>query len=143
MTCLADVNFWIALTVDEHVHHAAAAEWLENSAGDRVAFCRITQNGFLRLLTNPSVMKRDVLTSAGAWAAYDTLSTNPQIRFVEEPEGLEQSWRNLTRRFSKGPNFWTDAYLAAFADAAGFSLVTFDRDLARHAGRRAHLLAVS
>jgi predicted nucleic acid-binding protein len=25
-----------------------------------------------------------------------------------------------------GHNFWTDAYLAAFAEASGFTLVTFD-----------------
>jgi len=34
-------------------------------------------------------------------------------------------WRGLTTNGIVGHNFWTDAYLAAFAEAAGFTLVTF------------------
>jgi toxin-antitoxin system PIN domain toxin len=140
MTYLADVNFWLALAVDNHVHHATAAEWSRKCSEDHLAFCRITQNGLLRLLTNPHVMGSDVLTSARAWEAYDTLYENRCVRFVDEPVGVEQTWRSHTRHSRKGPNFWTDAYLAAFTAAAGFTLVTFDRVLAKQAAPHAHLL---
>jgi toxin-antitoxin system PIN domain toxin len=141
MTCLADVNFWLALEIDDHIHHASAMGWLQDTPEEDIAFCRITQNGFLRLLTNPHVMKTDVLTASDAWRAYDSLCTNRRVRFADEPSGLEEAWRRLTRHSRKGPNFWTDAYLTAFATAAGFTVLTFDLELARHAGPRAHLLA--
>ena len=68
MTCLADVNFWLALEIDDHIHHAGAMGWLQDTPEEDLAFCRITQIGFLRLLTNPHVMKTDVLTSSGRLA---------------------------------------------------------------------------
>jgi hypothetical protein len=68
MICLAHVNFWLALEKDNHVHHASAMVWLQDTPEEDPAFCRITQNGFLRLPTNPHVMKTDVLTSSGRLA---------------------------------------------------------------------------
>ncbi|HYK59686.1 MAG TPA: TA system VapC family ribonuclease toxin [Bryobacteraceae bacterium] len=141
MTFLADVNFWLALEIDDHVHHATAMSWTEEAPEDDLALCRVTQKGFLRLLTNPHVMKGEPFTAPEAWRSYDTLRSNRRVRFAEEPLGLEPSWRNLTRHPGTGPNFWTDAYLTAFAEAAGFLVLTFDRNLAKRAGEHARLLA--
>jgi uncharacterized protein len=137
---LADVNFWIALSYSAHVHHPLAAEWFENSPDNSVAFCRITQAGFLRLLTNRNVMREDVAPAVRAWQLYDRLRQSPRIAFAQEPPGLEESWRHLTRHPRTGPNFWTDAYLAAFARAAGLQILTFDRALARQVGSGALIL---
>ena len=131
MTCLPDVHVWIALTIAEHIHHRAARAWYEQNPYDAIAWARITQMGFLRLLTNPKVMGRDALTSAGAWAIWDDWSRDPHVISVAEPYGMEDAWRGLTSSSRTGPNYWTDAYLAAFSLAAGFTLVTFDRSLAR------------
>lgn len=98
MTFLGDVNFWLALAVDDHVHHAIAAKWLRDTLEEELAFCRITQKGLLRLLTNSSVMKGDVFTASEAWGAYDTLRLNRRVRFAEEPPGMEQAWRDLTQQ---------------------------------------------
>jgi predicted nucleic acid-binding protein len=49
MTCLPDVNVWLALTIAEHVHHAPAKRWFESQEHEQIAFCRVTQMGFLRL----------------------------------------------------------------------------------------------
>ncbi len=57
MVSLPDVNIWIALAAEGHVHHAPAREWFTAQADVSVAFCRITQMGLLRLLTNPDVMR--------------------------------------------------------------------------------------
>ena len=143
MIYLSDVNVCLALAVIGHVHHKIAVAWLDRCGPCEIALCRVVQAGLLRLLTNEHVMRTNVLTTADAWDKYDAMFADSRIKFVHEPEGLERSWRTVTRRFTKGHNFWTDAYLTAFADAAGFSIVTFDRDLTGHAGRRAHLLAVS
>ena len=44
------------------VHHAPATVRLEEAEGEILAFCRITQMGFLRLLTNERMMAQDVFT---------------------------------------------------------------------------------
>lgn len=137
MTYLADVNVRVALAVVDHTHHVAAMEWLEKSDADDIAFCRVTQNGFLRLLTNRRVLGDDVLTAPRAWDVYDMLRRNSRVVFASEPHGLETAWREATRHSHTGPNFWTDAYLTAFAFAKEYTLVTFDRALARQ--RRAHI----
>ncbi len=43
---------------------------------------------------------------------------------------MDVIFRTATDRDEASPNAWTDAYLAAFAETAGLTLVTFDRALA-------------
>jgi uncharacterized protein len=141
MTCLPDINVWVALAVAEHVHHQVARRWFEASVHDMVAFCRVTQMGFLRLLTNPHVMAGDALTAGRAWNLLDAFCEDTRITFSPEPPGLEASWRAWTQQQRRGPNYWTDAYLGAFASTAGHTLVTFDRGFTRFQGIRLRLLA--
>jgi predicted nucleic acid-binding protein len=54
MTCLPDVNVWLALTVAEHVHHAAATQWFETLEREQIAFCRVTQTGFFAPAYKPA-----------------------------------------------------------------------------------------
>ncbi len=137
MTFLPDINVWIALAVIEHPHHARALRWFDSTAGvqsagfhsgkDRLAFCRITQMGFLRLLTNQHVMQGDQLTPDAAWQRLDHIYREIDPLFATEPKQIEKPWRTATSISTGGPNMWTDAYLTAFARAAGFTFVTFDR----------------
>jgi toxin-antitoxin system PIN domain toxin len=139
MTYFPDVNLWIALAYPGHIHHPAALHWFGEAPEDELAFCRITQMGLLRLLTNRLVMGVNVLTPASAWRVYDDFERNPRIVFANEPPGIEIKWRNLHQPV-QGPNSWTDAYLASFAIASDFTLVTFDAQLARRRNVRAHHL---
>jgi hypothetical protein len=132
MICFPDVNVWIAMVVVEHVHHKAANDWNEALEWDALIFSRVTQMGFLRLLTNRNVMGQRVVGANGAWAVLDRLRRNQQIRFASEPPGIENLWREFTPAAQSGTNFWTDAYLAAFAKATGYTLVTFDPGFARY-----------
>jgi uncharacterized protein len=131
MNCLTDVNVWLALSLIGHVHHPAARKWFDEAESDRILFCRVTQKGLLRLLTNQRVMGANTLSAAEAWRLYDTLCQDGRVQFAEEPPELEEAWRAQTRGGQTGANFWTDAYLAAFAASAGCTLVTFDRQFAR------------
>ena len=97
-----------------------------------MAFCRVTQAGFLRLLNNARVMGPNVLNARAAWGIYDALRSDGRVRFAAEPTGLEEHWRRATRHTHSGPNFWTEAYLKAFAAEAELTLVTFDQALTRH-----------
>lgn len=132
MTYLPDVNIWIALTVAEHVGHEAAMAWIEAAESDTIALCRVTQMGFLRLLTNSRVMAGDVFTAERAWRLMERTRDDDRVVFVSEPPGLDQVWRTLTGHHKTGANFWTDTYLAAFAEVTGYRLVTFDQDFAKY-----------
>ena len=116
MTYLPDVNVWCALAIGGHVHQEAALRWMQGIAPeDSVVFCRVTQHGLLRLLTNAKAMGPNVLFPEDAWAKYDALRAIVHARFLSEPPEIEAAWRTATRAKYGGQNYWTDAYLAAFA----------------------------
>ena len=126
-----DVNVWLALAHEIHPHHSAVQAWGESlDTGAVVYFCRFTQIGLLRLLTNRSAMGADVLTQAEAWQAFDALLANPGNQMMEEPREIDPLFRQYTSRNEASTKQWADAYLAAFAQAADLKLVTFDRALA-------------
>jgi uncharacterized protein len=131
-TALVDVNVWLALVYDGHVHHLAAASWFEQEDGKSAAFCRITQLGLLRLLTNRVVMDRFTLNQREAWKYYGRLCLDDRVVFLDESPLLEPVFRRLTRSSKAELGTWTDAYLAAFAIAAQVSFVTFDRGFSRY-----------
>jgi hypothetical protein len=130
MTYFPDVNVWVALLIDEHSNASLARHWADEAATDWMVVSRVTQMSLLRLLTNPHVLGRDALSGAEAWRWFDELLRRPNVRFVKEPDGVEEIWRTLTWGAMKA-NAWTDAYLAAFARTTGFTLVTFDRGFSR------------
>jgi toxin-antitoxin system PIN domain toxin len=127
MTYLPDVNVWVALTSDRHVHHMSAKQWLDGIRNEQIVFCRISELGFLRLLTNRHVMQNDVLAPIDAWGAYDDFRADSRIVFMPEPRDFGEQWRRAEAEISAGPNAWTDAYLAVFAKHVDATVVTFDR----------------
>lgn len=129
-TFLPDVNVWLALASRRHVHATICSDWLNSIDSDQVAFCRVTQMGLLRLLTNESVMGSDVLASRDAWRVYRSMLSDERVEFAPEPFTLEPEWRKLTNQERPTPRIWTDAYLAAFARNSGMQLVTLDRGAA-------------
>src|SRR3989440_468178 len=125
---LPDINVWLALTFDSHVHHPSAKTWFDGlPTGTVCFFCRLTQQGFLRLATNPSVFGKHAVTLPDAWHKYDLLMSDPRVAFAEEAADLETHWRTFTQQQSFSPQVWNDAYLAAFARAGNLEPVTFDK----------------
>jgi len=137
-----DINVWVALVYRGHQHHPVAASWFERLKSDTVAFCRLTQLGFLRLLTHPAVMRHEVKTQVDAWKAYDLLTSDSRVAFYPEPnsDDVDSKLRALTAMEQFAPQQWPDAYLAAFAEVAGLTLVTFDRALSKLASEHVLLL---
>ncbi len=125
------MNVWLAATHEIHPHHPVARAWIDSLEEDAVLyFCRFTQLGLLRLLTNRAAMGPDVLTQSQAWEAFDALVADPRNRLMDEPAGLEPVFRRQTSRRQAATRQWADGYLAAFASVGGLRLVTFDRALA-------------
>jgi toxin-antitoxin system PIN domain toxin len=126
-----DVNVWLAISYQRHVHHFAAKVWFERlNENARLCFCRFTQLGLLRLLTTDAVMGEDkVLSQAEAWRVYDRLNGDERILFLEEPSTMEATFRAFSRDTRPAPKDWADSYLMAFAAVAGLRLATFDKAL--------------
>jgi uncharacterized protein len=127
MIFLPDVNIWIALTSNRHVHHSLATEWLLGIENEQIAFCRISELSFLRLLTNAHVMGKDVLSPVEAWLVYDEWRTDDRVIFLPERAEFGEEWRQLGGKIAGGPNVRTDAYLAVFASHTNATVITLDR----------------
>ena len=135
MKLLSDVNVLLALVAENNGHHAAVRHWWERQADDAVIhICRPVQMGFLRLLCSETVMREDTQELPEAWAIYATLINSRRFTFVLEPAGLDAAWAGLCRPFKRSPKVVMDAYLAAFATAGGFTLVTLDQAFAQFRG---------
>ena len=124
---LLDVNVWLALAVEGHSHHPRAAHYWDAEAAPQAGLCRVTQLALVRLLTNRTIMGRLVLSPMAAWKMQQEFQALPEVRFLDEPSGLEDQLGRFCSTNRMSPNLWTDAYLAAFARCASMRLVTFDR----------------
>jgi uncharacterized protein len=136
-----DLNVWLALSVPDHTHRAAAWNWLARlDVNEKFIFSRYTQLSFLRLLTNEPVMGAQVLTLKEAWETYDRWLEDPRVEFYPEPRGVDATFRKITAPFAKLPASKAigDSWLLSFAIETQSTLVTFDRALTGHAKRLGH-----
>ena len=130
----------LALLDADHVDHVTARRWLSTEIGHGWASCALTQNGFVRVLSQPSYP-----SPVPPAEAIRRLARAAQGRHHEfwpcEPSLLDEGIFDRTR--IHGPRQVTDAYLLALAAARGGRFVTFDRsvplDAVRTAGRE-HLV---
>ena len=107
---LADSNVWLALALSKHVFHGAAQAWLAKQAPGEALFCRSTQQSFLRLLTTAAVFAPygiPPLSNKAAWSVYEGFLADERIAWVEEPRGLEASWKKLASSPKASPKLWT------------------------------------
>jgi toxin-antitoxin system PIN domain toxin len=132
LACLYDANVWVALAFAAHPHHGIASEHFQvRDSAQPAAFCRVTQQAFLRLVSAPVLQRTygsSLITNADAWAKCQDLLALPQILWLDEPPGLVDQWPALACLPSASPKVWTDAYLAAFAIGHDLELVTIDSD---------------
>lgn len=101
------------------------------------AFCRATQQSFLRLVTTPALQQvygSGIITNDEAWEKWQMLMALPQVTWLDEPHGMELTWQRLARLKSASPKRWMDAYLAALAHGHGLTLVTLDKDFTSFRG---------
>ena len=124
---LPDINFWLALTFEVHMHHAVAKTSFDSYPAQPFFFCRFTQQGFLRIASTAKAFGEEAVSLREGWRLYDTILSDPRVRLADEPDDLEQHWRNYTDIDSLSPKLSSDAYLAAFARTADLQLITFDQ----------------
>jgi toxin-antitoxin system PIN domain toxin len=123
---------WIAAIFTTHPFHQRAQTALQDATpANPAVFCRSTQQSFLRLVSNPALLKTygaDGLTNRDALVALDALLVLTKFCEREEPPGTVALWHRLASRDTASPKVWMDAYLAAFAISGALHLVTLDGD---------------
>jgi toxin-antitoxin system PIN domain toxin len=142
MRALLDVNVLIALLDADHVHHAAASDWLARNIEYGWASCPITQNGCVRILSQPKYP--NPLPAAQVAERLAEAAAAPHHQFWPDSVSLLDD-NAIDRSRLLNPQQVTDAYLLALAVAQGGRFVTFDRSVSLGAAKGAkqtHLLAL-
>ena len=128
---LPDVNVWVAINHKVHEHHSSAIAWfIALDAQSTLIFCRQTQMGLFRLLTSQAILGDETFTLKQCWKLYAEWIQSESAELWIEPAGVEDVFARNTASDERSPKRWNDAYLAAFAETAGLTLVTFDKALA-------------
>ena len=124
MRSLLDVNLLIALLDAAHVSHTAASRWAAVNLQDGWASCPITQNGCIRIMSQPAYP--GALPAAQVAARLAEATQHAQHAFWPDSISLLQegviSWDRLL-----GHRQVTDGYLLALAVGNGGRLATFDQ----------------
>jgi hypothetical protein len=127
MVHLLDVNVLVALFDPEHVHHEAAHGWFAPAREAGWATCPLTENGFVRVLSNPSYPGRRT-TVGHAVDRLQQFTLSGHHAFWPDDVSLLDSGR-ISRAHLTGHREVTDTYLLALASEHGGALVTFDRNV--------------
>jgi len=122
---LLDVNVLIALTWPTHVHHEAARTWFDRAGTAGWATCPITQLGFVRVSSNPNII-RDAVHPQEAIALLQRLIALPGHRFWPDEPPVTATGP-LASLSLVGYRQLTDAYLIALAQHHGGRLATLDK----------------
>jgi uncharacterized protein len=131
MVALLDVNVLIALFDPSHVHHEAAHAWFGVNCKHRWATCALTENAFLRVLSNPAYPgSRTTVEDAAARLPISapTGSTSSGRNSVSVREDGRFRWKHV-----QGHRQLTDVYLLALALANEGRLATFDSTISLRA----------
>ncbi len=123
---LLDVNVLLALFDSDHVDHRRAHDWLEDDIEAGWASCAITENGFVRIISEPRYPSP--ISPAEAIELLKQACDNGPHEFWPCDVSLLDA-RIVDRSRLHGPRQVTDAYLLALSTARDGRFVTFDRSL--------------
>ena len=143
MVALLDVNVLVALFDPSHIHHLTAHDWFAESGEQGWVTCPLTENGVIRVLSNPRYPGRRT-TVHDAARRLQVFCESHQHGFWEDSLSVLDERSVRTQRI-QGHRQLTDVYLLALAVARGGRLVTFDAGVSVAAVRNAkpfHLIAL-
>lgn len=127
---LLDINVLLALLDSDHVDHLLAREWLEREIGTGWASCAITQNGVVRIMSQPRYPSP--VTPAVVADLLEQACATPHHEFW--PCDISLLDRGVVdRQRLHSPRQVTDAYLLALAVHRAGRFVTFDHSVATSA----------
>jgi toxin-antitoxin system PIN domain toxin len=122
---LLDVNVLVALFDPDHVHHELAHDWFADHRSAGWATCPVTENGFLRVLSNPAY-GRDALRPDRLVERLRKFRASGNHVFWTDSVSLSDG-RLFNLTLAPGFRQVTDVYLLGLARKMRGCLATFDR----------------
>lgn len=133
---LLDVNALVALAWDSHVHHEAIRNWFAASSADGWETCPVTESGFVRVSSNPTVLPSAISVEAARTVLGALRDAGGHRFLVNDVSLVDPDVPALL-----GHRQVTDAQLLTLARRHSVDLVTFDAGLhALAQGRDVELL---
>lgn len=132
---LVDINVLVYAVDDQTRFHGPAKAWLDRvlTGTETLAIPTAVSVGFIRLVTNPRVMKvprrpHEAVAIVRGWLS------RPNVT-VPQPTGRHLDLlTELLEATGVGGNLVSDAHLAALAIEHGAELVSYDTDFSRFPG---------
>jgi len=127
VAALLDVNVLVALFDPVHTHHEAAHKWFDPHRRAGWATCPLTENGLVRVISNPSYPGRRTTVQ-------DAIQRLAHFRKGSDYTFWPDSASLCDGRLIRPPHLLghrqlTDVYLLALAVTHGGQLATFDRGI--------------
>jgi len=123
---LLDINVLLALLDSDHADHRRARDWIESEIDQGWASCAITQNGFVRIISQERYPSP--ISPGEAIKRLASATRTPHHEFWPSTVSLlDEEFINRSR--IHGPRQVTDVYLLALAAQHEGRFVTFDQSV--------------
>ena len=128
MRALLDINVIIALQDPDHAFHQRAHAWWETNAKHGWASCPLTENGVVRIMSNPNYSEKARFTLNALVGALRTFAKQSNHEFWPDDISLRDERSFVTERIHSSRQI-TDLYLLALATKHQGRLATFDHGI--------------
>lgn len=125
MRALLDINFLIALFDPDHSFHERAHGWWAIYGKDGWASCPLTENGAVRIMSNPGYSRKMQFTPGDLIGQLRQFADQTDHEFWGDSISLRDEAIFACERIHSSRHL-TDFYLLALAAAHEGRLVTFD-----------------
>jgi toxin-antitoxin system PIN domain toxin len=123
---LLDINVLLALLDRDHIDHERARDWIEEEIDAGWASCAVTQNGFVRIISQPRYPSP--ISPAQAIELLEQACAEPHHEFWTCDVSLLDE-KAIDRTRIHGPRQVTDVYLLALATVHQGRFITFDQSV--------------
>ncbi len=124
---LLDVNVLVALFDPDHVHHDAAHDWFSDNREAGWATCPLTENGLVRIVSNPAYSGIKLLTADVVGRLRAFCGSGAHTFWPDEVSLRSEA--SFGAKLAVGHRQVTDVYLLALAVLKAGRLATFDRSI--------------
>ena len=130
MSYSIDTNILIYASDEESPHHDVAKRFMQDRGDDPDLLCLSwgTLLAYQRIVTHPSIF-RNPLNAQQAWVNVESLLALPRCRIVQEQEGFDKEYAELSRQLGVRGNLVPDTQLAVILRQHGVTQIyTADSD---------------
>lgn len=136
MRALLDINVLIGLLDPDHALHEPAHAWWAANAKEGWASCPLTENGVVRIMSNPRYSRRARFAPGDLISRLQQFAAQTDHEFWPDDVSLRDAGVFVADR-THSPRQLTDTYLLGLATRHGGRLATFDRGIPLSAVRSA------